>query len=225
MSDLYPTTTETPNLDALLADRILSERGRFPFAEELPTTVEPPGTDDAVRRALTYNCAAQSFGEVDANVKPMETNANPQHHRRRPVTTVWTVEQTSVEAHPWCSEDWAVRLGRVQELEDYLNGICDQGFISADVKDDTLKAWRALSASTHNALMVPNACPGDEGDLLLTWDRDDHHLELEFVQGSPAIVFFTDRTRGMPWESEFHADASLEPRLFSALALFASPAR
>jgi hypothetical protein len=136
----------------------------------------------------------------------METHANP-------------------PPHPWCPEDWAVRLRRAQGLKDYLNRICDQGFISADVRDDALTAWSALSAATHNALIVPNACPGDEGDLLLTWDRDDHHLELEFVRGSPAIVFWADRTRGMPWESEFHADVPLEPRLFAALALFASPAR
>jgi hypothetical protein len=206
MSELYRTTTETPNPDALLADRILSERGGSLFAEELSTTDGPPGKDEAIRRALRYTYTAQSFGGVVANVMPMETHANPQ-------------------PHPWCPEDWAVRLGRVQELENYLNRICGRGFISADVRDDALRAWNALSAATHNALMVPNACPGDEGDLLLTWDRDDHHLELEFVRGSPAIVFCADRTRGMPWESEFHADAPLEPRLFAALALFASPAR
>ena len=225
MSDLYRTTTETRNWDALLAHDILLRRGGFEFAEELSTTDGPPGKDEAIRRALKYTCTAQSFGEVVANVKPMETHANPQHHRKRPVTTVWTVEQTSVEAHPACPEDWAVPVRRVQEIENYLNRICAQGFISADVRDDALRAWNALSAATRNALIVPNACPGDEGDLLLTWDRDDHHLELEFVRGSPAVVFWADRTRGMPWESEFHADTPLERRLLSALEFFLSPAR
>ena len=206
MSDLYRTTTETRNWDALLAHEILSGRGGFPFAEELSTTDEPPGTDEAIRRALRYTYSAQSFGGVVANVMPMETHANPQ-------------------PHPWCPEDWAVRLRRVQDLEDYLDRIYGRGFISADVRDDALRAWGALSAATHNALIVPDACPGDEGDLLLTWDRDDHHLELEFVRGSPAVVFWADRTRGMPWESEFHADAPLEPRLLSALGFFLSPAR
>ena len=87
-------------------------------------------------------------------------------------------------------------LRRVQGLVDYLYRITDEELVTPRLARMAWEAWAALSNSMHNALLVPDACPGPNGELLYTWDRDGHHLELEIFLDAPAEFFYENDTRG-----------------------------
>src|SRR5438552_1289918 len=92
-------------------------------------------------------------------------------------------------------------LRRVQGLVDYLYQIVDQELVTPRVARLAWEAWSALSNSVGNALLVPDACPGPNGELLYTWDRGEHHLELEIFPTAPAELFYENNATGAVWES------------------------
>src|SRR5438034_355379 len=49
---------------------------------------------------------------------------------------------------------------------------------------------------TQKTVLVPDARPGPNGELLYSWDRDEHHLELEIFLDAPAEFFYENDTRG-----------------------------
>ena len=87
-------------------------------------------------------------------------------------------------------------LQRVQGLVDYLNQCVDQELITPRVARLAWNAWTSLSNSTGNALLVPDACPGPDGELLYTWDQGEHHLELEISADTPAELFYENDVSG-----------------------------
>jgi hypothetical protein len=94
-------------------------------------------------------------------------------------------------------------LRRVQGLVDYLNQMVDQELITPRVARLAWNAWTALSNSTGNALPVPDACPGPDGELLYTWDQGEHHLELEIFADTPAEFFYENEASGEVGEATF----------------------
>ena len=87
-------------------------------------------------------------------------------------------------------------LRRVQGLVNYLYQIVDQELVTPRLARMAWEAWAALSNSMNNALLVPDACPGPNGELLYSGDRDEHHLELEIFLDAPAEFFYENDTRG-----------------------------
>jgi hypothetical protein len=97
----------------------------------------------------------------------------------------------------------AANLRRVQRLIDYLDGITADALITPEMARLAWDAWNKLSVAIENALPVPDACPGPDGELLYTWDRGEHHLELEVFPASPAEFFYRNRASGELWECEY----------------------
>jgi hypothetical protein len=108
----------------------------------------------------------------------------------------------------------------VQGLVDYLNGIADQELVTPGVARLAWQAWTALSNSMSNALLVPDACPGPNGELLYTWDRDGHHLELEIFSDAPAEFFYENDGSGEAWEAAFVIGEPVPPEALDRLRLF-----
>jgi hypothetical protein len=111
-------------------------------------------------------------------------------------------------------------LRRVQGLVDYLNGIADQELVTPRLARLAWQAWTALSNSMSNALLVPDACPGPNGELLYTWGRDGHHLELEIFADAPAEFFYENDSSGEVWESAFVIGEPVPPEVLDRLRLF-----
>jgi hypothetical protein len=97
----------------------------------------------------------------------------------------------------------AASIRRVQGLIDYLDRITADKLITPQMARLAWDAWNKLSGATENTLPVPDACPGPDGVLLYTWDRGEHHLELEIFPASPAEFFYRNRTSGALWECEY----------------------
>src|SRR5438445_5585625 len=111
-------------------------------------------------------------------------------------------------------------LRRVQGLVDYLNQSVDQELITPRVARLAWNAWTSLSNSTGNALLVPDACPGPDGELLYTWDRGEHHLELEIFADTPAELFYENELSGEIGEATLVIGEPVAAEVLNRLRLF-----
>src|SRR5205809_6924017 len=84
----------------------------------------------------------------------------------------------------------------------YLHQLAQDQIICKPTMARTLEAWGRLAAAAKG-LPAPDATPGPDGQVLYTWDRDRHHLELEILPAGPAEFFYRDRRSGGLWECEF----------------------
>jgi hypothetical protein len=97
----------------------------------------------------------------------------------------------------------AANLRRVQGLIDYLDRITANNQVTPQMAGLAWEAWNKLSVATENALPVPDAGPGPDGEILYTWDRGEHHFELEILPADPAEFFYRNRNSGELWECEY----------------------
>ena len=111
-------------------------------------------------------------------------------------------------------------LRRVQGLVDYLYQIVDQELVTPRVARLAWEAWSALSNSVGNALLVPDVCPGPDGELLYTWDQGEHYLELEIFPAAPAELFYENDATGAVWESIFSIGEMVPAEVLEKLRLF-----
>jgi hypothetical protein len=114
----------------------------------------------------------------------------------------------------------AANLRRVQGLIDYLDRIAADRLITPEMALLTWDAWNKLSVATENTLPVPDACPGPDGELLYTWDHEEHHLELEIFPDQPAEFFYRSRRSSELWECEYVIGESLPNDTLARLQLF-----
>jgi hypothetical protein len=70
------------------------------------------------------------------------------------------------------------------------------------------------------ALPIPAACTGPDGQMLYTWDRGKHHLELEIIPGQSAEYFYRDRETGELWGEDYTIGDPLSPDAIRKLKLF-----
>lgn len=86
-------------------------------------------------------------------------------------------------------------------LSNYLDRVSHKGLIASDMALTALETWEIIKQQTN--LPTPVACPGPEGDLLLTWDNDIHHLELEFIPDNTPTFFYLNRDTNEAWEEDY----------------------
>lgn len=89
---------------------------------------------------------------------------------------------------------------RAQKLSYYLGAISRAGEIDHHTAVLCWRAWLSLRNATSSLLPVPDACPGPDGQLLFTWDRGDHHLELEVFPNGIGEFFYRNRQSDELWE-------------------------
>ena len=88
-------------------------------------------------------------------------------------------------------------------LESISSGNEDQRAITPEMAWLGRRAWAQLAAATNYRLLVPNACAGPNGELLFTWDRREHHFELEVSPDGHAVLFYANRSSNDANEAEF----------------------
>ena len=93
----------------------------------------------------------------------------------------------------------------VRQHREFLTKISmgDEPLISAETARLACEAWCQVSEATGASLPVPAACAGPDGQLLYSWDRDEHHLELEISPSGPAEFFYRDRRIHEFWGAEY----------------------
>ena len=101
------------------------------------------------------------------------------------------------------------RRERAAQLQAHLIRIAEERLVTMDAALQAWRIWETLSAATHNALLVPDAAPGPDGQLLYAWDDREHHLELELFPDGRAEFFCRNRETGSLWGADFHAGDAL----------------
>jgi hypothetical protein len=98
-----------------------------------------------------------------------------------------------------------MRGEREAQLARYLLGVIEKGYASADTIEAARSSWEALDAATDRRVAIPNAGPGPNGEMILTWDQREHHFEIEVAPAEPPYLFYRNRESGETW------GADLEP--------------
>ena len=116
---------------------------------------------------------------------------------------------------------WAKRSSRVREFRAYIESVSTRALIAESTGREALQAWDSLNSLTSSAIGVPNAAPGNEGELLLVWDSERHHLEIEFGPAGLPTLFYADRiTPSASWELDLAPGALLDAAVLRTLTLF-----
>jgi hypothetical protein len=77
-------------------------------------------------------------------------------------------------------------------------------------------AWSSIVLTTRKPLPPADVAPGDDGSVLISWDRDEHHLEIEVFPGDgPNELFYGNRATDETWSCDLDRANSL-PRAAQA---------
>jgi hypothetical protein len=91
----------------------------------------------------------------------------------------------------------------VRYLESISSGDKDQQAITPETARLALRAWAQLATAMDYRMPVPNACAGPNGELLYTWDRREHHFELEVFPDGHAEFFYANRLSSDVREADY----------------------
>ncbi len=111
-------------------------------------------------------------------------------------------------------------LTRFQMLNYYLVSVREAGDIDANTASIAWNAWKLLSGLMGKPLPVPDAAPGPDGQLLYAWNKEEHHLELEFFPNGPAEFFYLNRLSNETWEGEYIVDKPISQDVKARLKVF-----
>ena len=76
----------------------------------------------------------------------------------------------------------------------YLASLPARGLATAEVSSSTIQLWESLVDIASVA--PPDASPTADGGLLMSWDRADHHLEIEVLNDASYEWFYRNRRLG-----------------------------
>jgi hypothetical protein len=107
---------------------------------------------------------------------------------------------------------WAKIAPYLREVSDGSNPL-----ISPVTACRAAQAWVDVSEATGNALPVPAACTGPDGQMMYVWDKGRHHLELEIAADGTAEFFYRDRQTGELWGEEYRPGAQLAAEIVAKL--------
>jgi hypothetical protein len=138
-----------------------------------------------------------------------------------------TAEQVAVTL----SEQYSVEAGvrsralirekaRAQRLSYYLGELSRSGLIDQYMAVLAWKAWNQLRTVTP-CLLVPDASPGPDGQVLYTWDHEQDYLELEIFPSGAAEFFYRNRASGQLWGYDYKVgELNFPQEVKDRLALF-----
>jgi hypothetical protein len=96
-----------------------------------------------------------------------------------------------------------------QRLHHYLEEAIKTRDLDAKTASLAMRVWRTLSALSSNELPVPDAGVGPNGQLLYTWNKDEHHFELEIFPDRHGEFFYLNRRTDEMWDCEYNIGDSV----------------
>lgn len=106
------------------------------------------------------------------------------------------------------------------ELIRYLQSICDSGDVTETAAAQAKVLWLSLQNNMNSHMAIPDAASGPNGEILLTWDKGEHHLELEIVPGATAELFYRNRLSEQLWAEEYELEKPISDSAREKLAFF-----
>src|SRR5260370_953215 len=75
------------------------------------------------------------------------------------------------------------RGSRMTSLTGYLRKLAAEGLADIKTLEFAQQTWKRLDEVFSGSLAIPDAAPGPDGQILFTWDKGEHHAEIE-IDGS-----------------------------------------
>lgn len=103
-----------------------------------------------------------------------------------------------------------------------LNAYIDQAFEAQEISEQTAQIAHSVlrSLEDYPLLSLPDASYG-EGYFIFTWDKEEHHFEIEIEPTQTLYYFYENRATREIWSHEEHEVTRFEAEILSKLALFA----
>jgi hypothetical protein len=115
---------------------------------------------------------------------------------------------------------------RLQSVSRYLSECVSQGFLSQSIVDDARSILHKAISKIHamgRTLPIPDACPGSEGRLLLSWNRESHYIEFEFIPGEHIEVFYRNRLTSTFFDEDFPSQQDIPENVLLYLGFVSRP--
>lgn len=108
----------------------------------------------------------------------------------------------------------------VNQLLEYLRRAAAERAISWDTATQAWNIWLRLNEIVSERLSVPDAAPALGGQLIYTWDRGEHHLEVEIFPDAPSEFFYLNRETDEDWAADYIIGNAFPGELIEKLQLF-----
>ncbi len=109
---------------------------------------------------------------------------------------------------------------RAQRLRNFLMGLLRKGDLSQSTATAAWKTWTMLSDELSGSLIVPNGVATPDGQLLFTWDLNDHHFEVEVFPDRTGEIFYLNYRTNATWEYDYQVGDRLPDTIKDKLNLF-----
>lgn len=109
---------------------------------------------------------------------------------------------------------------------EYLKRISSgaEALVSVTVAEQAKHVWLKCMEMFGSLLVLPAAGATPDGQIIYSWDSEEHHLEAEIFGGTHAVEwFYRNRESGEFWEQEIGERESLSGEIVSALRHFLRP--
>lgn len=94
---------------------------------------------------------------------------------------------------------------QIGQLKEYLDKLGRLGVITPLSSKKYYEAWHNVNQalSTKGIILpIPNACPSPDGEMLFTWDSDQHHFEYELNLDDTVEYYYKNRYTRLDWYAE-----------------------
>lgn len=100
------------------------------------------------------------------------------------------------------------------EHQEYLQRVSNKGLISSEVAATAWDLWLEVQKA-EPSMPVPSAATGPDGVMFYSWDKEEHHLEIEIFPDKNEF-FYRNRETKTTWmeTGEFLPDEFLEKLSF-----------
>ena len=145
--------------------------------------------------------------------------------RSQPRSRVYLVKslgQCPRQAQPTPRPPIIKHQAKHEEHRQYLQRVSTEGkppLIARVTAKKSWDLWLALRIAAGPRLPIPSAGTGPGGVMFYSWDKGDHHLEVEIFPNRDTELFYRNRRTGELW-GEDYAGGALPTDLLAKLSLF-----
>ena len=93
-----------------------------------------------------------------------------------------------------------------------ISSLCPNTYIPA------AQLWLILWEQNMN-LPLPSACTGPDGQIMYSWDKNEHHFEVEILPNKPMEFFYKNRLTGELWGEVYILSEPLSNEVLEKLNL------
>jgi hypothetical protein len=109
---------------------------------------------------------------------------------------------------------------RVRKLKRFLRAAVRSGEVTDATRQLAWSAWTSLAKITSRKLIVPDVGIGPDGQILFSWNRNNHHFEMEVFPSGIAELFYLNFDTNEDWEAEYQIGDVFPGDAYNKLALF-----